>query len=90
VCLTLSEIRSKNFTSVTNQCKRQPAKRATKGFDLKAATAIRKTDLDDSYARCALANKIDAATERAASVKTGACRMANYSAMMSSTIPAHA
>jgi hypothetical protein len=36
-----------------------------KGFDLKSATPIRKTDLDDSYARCALAIKIDAATQRA-------------------------
>jgi len=27
------------------------AKRAAKGFDLKPATPIRKTDLDDSYAR---------------------------------------
>jgi hypothetical protein len=27
------------------------AKRSTKGFDLKSATAIRKTDLDESSAR---------------------------------------
>jgi hypothetical protein len=33
-----------------------------KGFDLKSATAICKTDLDGSYALSASANKIDGAT----------------------------
>jgi len=36
-----------------------------KGFDLKSATAIRKTDLDGFYALSASANKIDAAKEKA-------------------------
>ena len=41
------------------------AKRATKGFDLKSATLIRKTDLDGFYALSASANKIDAVKEKA-------------------------
>ena len=59
--LTLSEMRSKNFTSVKNQCKRRSRETLWKGFDLKSATAIRKTDLDGSYALSASANKIDGA-----------------------------
>jgi hypothetical protein len=50
VCLKLSEIRLKNSTSVKNSVKSNAAKRATKGFDLKSATPIRKTDLDGFYA----------------------------------------
>jgi hypothetical protein len=49
VCLTLSEIRLKKFTSVKNSVKGDHVKRATKGFDVNPATPIRETDLDGFY-----------------------------------------